>query len=476
MSRAGRHCTLKERVAISHYCRESIVAAPSAEVFEWHARPGALERLTPPWRPVRVIGRSGRALQPGTRVTLRLPLGPFGIRWIAEHGPYVPGASFSDRQVAGPFAVWEHHHRFEPGSGDTTTLIDDVRYELPGGWFALPARRFARRELERLFAYRQRVTAVDLGWHRRYGGKPMKVAVTGATGLVGSALVPFLLSGGHEIVPLRRAAGSERGAGDAPSWDPESGTLSEDVGDGLDAVVHLAGENIAAGRWTPSRKARIRDSRVHGTRRLAEGLAALPKPPRTLVVASAIGFYGERGDDVVDESSAPGEGFLPDVCQAWEAAADPAREAGIRVVHLRIGIVLTPAGGALGQMLLPFRMGVGGVIGSGRQYMSWVALDDVLGGILHALRTDDLAGAVNMVAPGAVTNKEFTKTLGRVLRRPTVFPMPAFGARLAFGEMADALLLASTRVEPRRLREGGFVFGHPDLDGALRHVLGRTRS
>ena len=304
----------------------------------------------------------------------------------------------------------------------------------------------------------------------------MKVAVTGATGLVGSALVPFLLSGGHEVVPLRRASAGGDGDGDAPGWDPQTGAFSAGVADGLDAVVHLAGENIAAGRWTAARKARIRDSRVNGTRHLAEALAALAEPPQTLVVASAIGFYGDRDDEVLDETSAPGEGFLPDVCQAWEAAAAPAREAGIRVVHLRIGIVMTPAGGALGQMLLPFRMGVGGVIGSGRQYMSWVALDDVLGGVLHALRTEDVAGAVNMVAPNPVTNREFTKTLGRVLRRPTIFPMPAFAARLAFGEMADALLLASTRVEPARIREGGFTFGYPGLEDALRHVLGRTGS
>ncbi len=430
----------------------------------------------PPWRPARVVERTGRALEPGSRVTLRLPLGPLGLRWIAEHGAWVPGRSFSDRQVAGPFAAWEHQHRFEPVAADRTTLIDDVQYALPGGGFALPARPFAHRELERLFAYRQRVTAVDLGWHRRYGGKPMKVAVTGATGLVGSALVPFLLSGGHEVVPLRRVSAGGGGDGDAPGWDPQAGALSPGVADGLDAVVHLAGENIAAGRWTAARKARIRDSRVNGTRHLAEALAALAEPPRTLVVASAIGFYGDRDDEVLDETSAPGEGFLPDVCQAWEAAAAPAREAGIRVVHLRIGIVLTPAGGALGQMLLPFRMGVGGVIGSGRQYMSWVALDDVLGGVLHALRTENLAGAVNMVAPNPVTNREFTKTLGRVLRRPTIFPLPALGARLAFGEMADALLLASTRVEPARLREGGFAFGYPGLEDALRHVLGRTGS
>ena len=355
-------------------------------------------------------------------------------------------------------------------------LVDDVRYALPGGWCSIPARPSARRELDRLFTYRQRVTAVDMGWHRRYGGRPMKVAVTGATGLIGSALVPFLRSGGHEAVVLRRVPAGRDAAGGDPSWDPATGALSAGALDGVDAVVHLAGENIAGGRWTAARKARIRDSRVDGTRRLAQALAGLPRPPQTLVAASAVGFYGDRGDESLDESSAPGGGFLPEVCQAWEDAAAPAGEAGLRVVHLRIGIVLTPAGGALGQMLFPFRMGVGGVIGSGRQYMSWVALDDVLGGILHALCTAGLSGAVNMVAPNPVSNAEFTKTLGRVLRRPTIIPVPAFGARLAFGEMADALLLASSRVHPARLRDGGFAFGYPNLEDALRHVLGRPKS
>ena len=300
----------------------------------------------------------------------------------------------------------------------------------------------------------------------------MTIALTGATGLIGSALRLLLESGGHRVVALRRAAASGDAGGD-PRWDPATGGLSPGALDGVDAVAHLAGENVAGGRWTASRKARIRGSRVDGTRRLAETIAGLERRPATLVAASAIGYYGDRGDERVDESSAPGEGFLPDVCRAWEEAAAPARAAGVRVVHLRIGIVLTPAGGALRQMLPPFRFGLGGPIGSGRQYMSWVTLDDVLGGVLHVLRTADLDGPVNMVAPEPATNAEFTRTLGRVLRRPAVLPLPAVGARLAFGEMADALLLASARVEPTRLQESGFAFGYPALEGALRHVLGR---
>ena len=298
----------------------------------------------------------------------------------------------------------------------------------------------------------------------------MKIGVTGSKGLVGSALVPLLATYGHNVVGLRRRTES---AQDHEGWDPTTGrvTVSENA---LDAVVHLAGENIASGRWNAARKSRIRDSRVDGTRRLAEALAGQAQRPHTLVVASAIGYYGDRGNECLTESSTAGEGFLPEVCHAWEGATAPAKDAGIRVIHLRIGIVLTPDGGALAQMLLPFKMGVGGVIGPGQQYMSWIALDDVLAAIRHALHTETLDGPVNTVAPQPVTNAEFTRTLGRVLRRPTLLPLPAFAARLAFGEMADALLLSSTRVQPARLEETGFKFEYPDLEAALRHVLQRS--
>ena len=237
--------------------------------------------------------------------------------------------------------------------------------------------------------------------------------------------------------------------------------------------MHLAGENIAVRRWTPAQKARIRDSRVQGTRLLAQSLARLQQPPTVMVCASAIGFYGDRGEELLTEGSAPGSGFLTDTCRAWEAAAQPASEKDIRVVNLRLGVVLSPGGGALAKMLLPFRLGVGGKIGSGRQYMSWIEIDDVVGVIHYALTTDELRGPVNAVAPNPVTNREFTKTLGRVLSRPTIFPMPAFAARLAFGEMADELLLASTRVKPARLQNSGYYFRHPRLEDALRHLLGK---
>jgi uncharacterized protein (TIGR01777 family) len=241
--------------------------------------------------------------------------------------------------------------------------------------------------------------------------------------------------------------------------------------DGFDAVVHLAGENIAAGRWTESVKERIRKSRVDGTQLLSRALARLKQPPRAVVQASAVGFYGNRGDESLTESSPRGQGFLPAVCVAWEAAAEPAEKQGIRVVFLRFGVILSRKGGALKKMLLPFRLGVGGVIGDGSQYMSWITLDDAVAAIQHALSTEGLRGPVNVVSPQPVTNRGFTRTLGRALGRPTVFPMPAFAARLAFGEMADALLLSSQRVLPDRLLGSGYSFRHPDLEPALRHVL-----
>jgi len=294
----------------------------------------------------------------------------------------------------------------------------------------------------------------------------MKIAVTGASGLVGSALCPRLEQQGHETVALTRARDS-----DGIHWDPAAGEIDAASLEGFDAVVHLAGESIAEGRWTKAKKARIHESRRDGTRLLAQALAGLQNRPSVLVSASAIGYYGDRDDEVLTVDSAPGEGFLAEVCQDWEAAAQPAAEAGIRVVHPRIGVVLSREGGALKKMLLPFKLGVGGRIGSGRQYWSWIQLDDLVSAISHLIHADTLHGAVNAVAPNPVTNREFTKALGRVLSRPTFLPMPAFAARLALGQMANDLLLASTRVIPSKLQESGFSFEFPTIEDALRRSL-----
>jgi uncharacterized protein len=298
----------------------------------------------------------------------------------------------------------------------------------------------------------------------------MNILVTGASGLIGSALVSFLTAGGHGVTRLVRS--QPKPGEKAVRWDPMAGSIDASAFERIEAVVHLAGENIAQ-RWTAAKKAMIRDSRVKGTQVLCAALAGLATPPKVLVSASAIGYYGDRGAEILTEESPPGTGFLADVCRDWEAATEPARQHGIRVVRLRLGVVLSPAGGALAKLLPPFRAGLGGVLGSGRQYMSWIALDDAVGAIQHAIATDALQGPTNAVAPQTVTNHEFTKTLGEVLGRPTVLPLPAFAARLMFGEMADELLLASARVQPAKLLASGYGFRYPELEGALRHLLAR---
>lgn len=296
----------------------------------------------------------------------------------------------------------------------------------------------------------------------------MKVIVTGATGLVGSELVPFLAKQGHDVYRLTHS--KPREAHDI-AWDPAQKQLPKSRLEGAEVFVHLAGENIAGRRWNPQVKESIRRSRAEGTKLLCETIGQLQTLPKTLICASAIGYYGNRGTELLNETSAPGTGFLADLCQEWEALCEPARAKGIRVVNLRIGVVLSPKGGALAKMLPPFKMGVGGVMGSGNQYWSWVTVDDVVGIINHCIKHDKISGPVNTTAPSPVTNYEFTKTLGMVLGRPTILPMPSFAARLALGEMADDLLLASTRVMPNKLSETGYQFLYPTLEPALRHLL-----
>jgi len=300
---------------------------------------------------------------------------------------------------------------------------------------------------------------------------PMRVLVTGASGLIGSALVPLLGRQGHEVSRLVRR--SPRGASEI-LWDPGGGTVDRAALEGFDAVIHLAGESIVSGRWTRDRKARIRGSRVRGTRFLSESLARLERPPRALISASAIGYYGDRGDEILHEGSGPGQGFLARLSLEWEDATEPAAARGIRVVLPRIGLVLAPAGGLLQRLLPIFRVGLGGPIGRGRAWWSWIALDDLIGIFEFALYREELRGAANAVAPRPASNAEFTRTLGRVLSRPALLPVPPSALRVAFGEMANEALLSSARAEPARLKEAGYSFRFPELDGALRHVLAKA--
>ncbi len=297
----------------------------------------------------------------------------------------------------------------------------------------------------------------------------MKILVTGSSGLVGSDLVSLLKKEGHEVTRLVRSAAVRDK--DTLCWDPQHCEVVPEDYEGNDVLINLAGENISTGRWTPEKKRKIKDSRVLGTHIISEMIARLKEPPKLLVNASAVGYYGSRGDEILHEGSAPGTGFLAEVCQEWESATEVAEKRGIRVVKLRFGAILSSKGGVLARLLTPFKFGVGGVIGSGKQYMSWIHIDDLLAIILYVIENESIKGPVNVVAPEAVTNYQFTKTLGHVLHRPTLFPLPAFAARLAFGEIADELLLSSTRASPDVLSRSNFAFSHPNLEEAFQDLL-----
>ena len=465
-------------MALTTFTRRSPMPASADSLYAWHARPLALPRLTPPWERIEVVRRDGTFGADGMRVTFRVPcLGRFRRTWRVEFFDFDPGRGFKYRQVDGPFPEWTHAHRFVPDGAGRSELCNEVAYRLPLGRVgaALWGRR-VRRRVAALFAYRHALTASDLRRHGLYPDRPrLRVAVTGSRGLIGTELAAFLATGGHAVTRLVTGGGSPS-ADDGTrwvGWDPRDEVNPAVLAD-HDAVVHLAAENVGEGRWTAAKKRRILESRTGPTRNLAEAVAVLPpgRRPKVFVSASAVGIYGDRGDEVLTEGSEPGGGFLADVCREWETATEPASAAGVRVVHVRFGVVLTPKGGALGAQLPAFRAGAGAVLGSGKQWFAWVTVHDAVGAIHHALQTDELTGPVNVVAPNPVTNREFTKTLGRVLHRPAVLWLPRVSLRTLFGGVADAAL-ESQRVVPGKLAAAGFTFDHPEVDGALRFLLGK---
>lgn len=453
----------------------------SADLFGYHARPGAFERLNPPWQPVTLLAPHP-GIQNGATVALRIPCGPFDVRWTLQHSDLVEpshgrAGQFRDTQVRGPFRTWCHTHTMSPlppteGTLEQSELTDSIEFSLPGGSIGNWAGGWLiKRQLKALFTYRHLITKNDLSLQRSYSfSTPLKICIAGSSGLVGEALVAFLRTAGHTVLRLVRRTTH---AQDEIPWNPAAGEIAGDGLDGLDALIHLGGENIAAGRWTAKRMYRIRESRVASTRILVECLAKLRNPPKSFLCASATGIYGDRDAEVLTEESSKGAGFLAEVGRSWEEEAAKATRLGIRVASLRFGIVLSPRGGALQRMLIPFQLSLGGPLGTGQQFMSWITLDDAVGAIYHTLARTELSGPINMVSPTPCTNLQYTKELGNILSRPTILPVPRTLLRLALGRLADEALLASTRCVPTKLLASGYRFLFPELRDGLAHVLGR---
>ncbi len=452
--------------------KRSPMPVSARALFDWHERPGAFERLTPAWQPSRVVSRTG-GITNGSRVEVEVPMlhGLLHQRMLMEHRDYTPGERFTDVQIEGPFTRWAHTHTMEPADDGTSILIDHIDYELPlgllgdigGGWFV-------RRQLEQLFEFRHERTRADLERHLAFADQPRRtVAITGGTGMIGSALTGLLRTGGHTVRWITRRPDASRGD---IGWNPAAGTLNPADLAGVDAVVHLAGASVGE-RWTAEHKREILQSREQGTRTIVRAMVAMPERPNVLISSSAVGYYGDTGSKLIDESCDRGHDFLADVSEVWEGETRPAADAGIRVAVARTGVVLSPAGGALAKMLPPFELGVGGPLGAGKQWMSWISLDDEIGALHYLLMNRTCAGAFNLAAPAPVMNSEFAHTLGKILRRPALIPVPGFVLTALFGEMAQATILGGQRVLPVRLQSAGFQFRHANLADALRFELGR---
>ncbi len=452
--------------------KQSIIPAPPKLIFAWHERTGAFYRLTPPWVSVKIPGKHV-PIANGQVSELILKLGPFAIKWKLVYRDYIPNEQFRDVMSSGPFAYWNHLHRVESIESTKSYMIDHVEYALPFGKFGrLLGRKWIRQFLAKMFEYRHRILTGDIADILKYGNfKPLRILITGSSGVIGSALKPYLTAMGHQVICLVRENPDPNS--DRILWDPENDFIDTKYLEDLDAVVHLAGENLNGKRWNKQYKKKIYNSRVNGTKLLVATLAQLKHPPKVLIAASAIGFYGDTAGEVVTEESPAGSGFLPNLAKDWELQTEQANALGIRVVNLRFGVVLTPAGDALAKMLLPFQMGLGGTVGFGKQSLSWVAIDDVLGAVYHGIQCEQLEGPVNVVTPEPCTNQKLTKTLGVVLKRPTLFWIPKVILRILYGEVVNETLFPSTRAQPVKLQNTGYTFRFPNLEPALRHMLGK---
>lgn len=453
----------------------------SAEkLFRYHANPGAIDRLIPPWEKVSVLRRSD-SIDVGAEVVLQQRIGLLKLRWLARHTKLDEPWSFQDTQISGPFQSWQHDHLFEPTSSDRSLLHDLIHFDLPWSPLSNPAIPMVRGILKRMFVYRHETTRRDLELQdyldRWLAGRRLRIGITGSSGLIGSRLVALASVLGHQVVritrPESRSIITDGGMVGYPVvWDVNSGFSDLDAMQNLDAVVHLGGFGIAERRWTEETKRKIRTSRIDGTQALVRALRSLSDPPKAFVCASGVGIYGDCGDRECFEDTDPANDFLGEVAKDWEGAARAYEQSGNRVAMGRLAMVLHPRQGALAKMLPLFRWGLGGRIGSGKQHWSWIHVDDAAAAFLFLASCPDATGPFNFAAPHATTNNEFTRLLGRAVSRPAWFPAPAPALRIALGEMADSLLLASTRAVPQKLDRMDFPFRARRLEDALGQLLG----
>lgn len=452
---------------LAMFCSPMPVSAE--EVYAWHTRPGAFERLTPPWELATLLHAS-LPFTEGSRWRFKSRIwGPVKRTWLVEHFGIEPGRLFCYRMLTGSFSKWEHTLRFIP-NGIGSFHENNVDYSLPCGVLNRLFSKGIAKRINDMFLYRQRLAAEDLARHAQFRNSPrLRIAVSGSRGLIGSQLVHFLTSGGHHVLRLVSDANAKSVYDDGTTWiawkplEP----LPQGVLNGIDAVIHLAGDNIASGRWTETKKKRIFESRVISTKHLATAIDREGVP--TFLCGSAVGIYGDRGDEILDEEAAWGQDFLARVCRVWEAAS----RCQARVVNLRTSLVLWPPGGLLKVMLPSFRLGGGAMLGNGRQYMPWISMHDMVYAIHHCLMTP-ITGSVNMCSPNPETNREFSRTLANVLRTPFLLTAPRFALKAMFGEAADGALLASQRTTPVKLLASGFVFSNDTLGTTLRFLLNRS--
>ena len=454
------------------YNHTTEVVTDVEETFAWHERKGAFRRLMPPWEEAEQVGESS-SLENGTRLTFKIPLGPVWMKWIAEHSGYNPPHSFEDTMISGPFKKWHHVHSFVETDDGACRVEDRVQYTLPMG---ILGRIFGsgniKRRLKRMFRAREIRLVKDTKRLKDFSHmKKKKILIAGSSGLIGRQLIAFFDTVGHDVWRLvRKEPGNNQ-----IYWKPSEGEINPNDLEGFDAVIHLGGAGIGDKRWTKKRKQILEESRTKSTELLATTLSQLENKPEVFIVSSAIGFYGSRGDEELTETSALGEGFLPELCHAWEQSAQPAIDAGIRTIHCRTSLVLDATGGALKKMLLPAQLGAGGPIGWGKQWYSWMSMDDQVYGIHHVMMTKECEGVYNFSSPTPLRQKTFAKVLGKVLWRPSFMPVPTIGIWFLLGKMGVTLATDSAKVLPNRLLESGYEFEYPTLEPALRDALGKWK-